>query len=279
MHRWSMARGSKLGVWLIACAVLGGVPSVEGAVERDPLTLRVVAANPSVEKTQTVPVRIDLPKEVKPADILDAGELTIEFDPDRSTYYVYKAEVPLAPKQVRVFEVNIRDVWVIAERELDTLRAHTNLLLSRLGESEYAEPAKQLGNSIVARLDEIVQTQNDETLSSKQHIGAYRQNLQMLAAIKEDLERMEKLLSFTGGIPVPDMLEESPLKSDAPSTTTTWLIIFLILIFMGLLAGQFFFTWHRRVKAAADFTGERLAAFPQEETHSVPETTPGGDAR
>ena len=45
------------------------------------------------------------------------------------------------------------------------------------------------------------------------------------------------------------MLKESPLKSDAPSTTTTWLVIFLIMIFMGLLAGQFFFTWQRRVKA------------------------------
>jgi hypothetical protein len=74
----------------------------------------------------------------------------------------------------------------------------------------------------------------------------------LLAAVKDDLTRLEKLLSFTGGPPVPSMLEESPLKSDAPSTTTTWLVIFLIVIFMGLLAGQFFFTGQRRLKPGGE---------------------------
>ena len=72
---------------------------------------------------------------------------------------------------------------------------------------------------------------------------------------------MEKLLSFTGGPPVPEMMEHSPLKSDAPSTKTTWLVIFLIMIFMGLLAGQFFFTWQRRVKSETH-TGGAMDAFP-----------------
>ena len=81
---------------------------------------------------------------------------------------------------------------------------------------------------------------------------------------------MEKLLAFAGGPPVPEMMKESPLKSDAPPTTTTWLVIFLIMIFMGLLAGQFFFTWQRRVKTDAEFAGGAHDAFPKSgEGHQV----------
>ena len=47
-----------------------GVKSVQAAGEREPMTLREVAVNPSGEKSRTVPIRIDLPQEVKPSDIL-----------------------------------------------------------------------------------------------------------------------------------------------------------------------------------------------------------------
>ena len=38
------------------------------------------------------------------------------------------------------------------------------------------------------------------------------------------------------------------------------LVIFLIVIFMGLLAGQFFFTWQRRVKSAVEISAESSPA-------------------
>ena len=225
------------------------------------MTLRVVAVNPSAEKTRTVPVRIDLPQEVKPSDILDHGELDVDFDTDRSLYYVHKEEVALGPKQTKVFEVLVRDVWFIADPTLESLKQHTQLLLHRLEKSEYYDSAKQLADSITARLDDIGTLQSDESIGSRQRIGNYRRDLQTLDAIEEDLGRMEKLLSFAGGPPVPEMMKNSPLKSDAPSTTTTWLVIFLIVIFMGLLAGQFFFTWQRRVKSEVK-AGGVTEAFP-----------------
>ena len=255
-----------------------GVRSVQAATaEREPMTLQVVAVNPSADKSKTVPVRIDLPQEVTPADIVDHGDLEVEFDEARSLYYVYKAEVALAPKQTRVFEVVVRDKWFVPESDLNGFKIHTELLLKRLQSSEYYESAKQLGESVVARLDEIGTMQSDETLSRKARIGAYRRNLLTLQEIKDDLARMEKLLTFAGGVPVPEMLEESAVKSDAPSTTTTWLVIFLIVIFMGLLAGQFFFTWQRRVKAASDFTEEQQAAFGKLEAPQETATTPRSD--
>lgn len=250
---------------IVLVMVVGGVATSAWAVEREPMTMRVVAVNPSAEKTKTVPVRIDLPQEVKPTDILDQGELDVEFDTERSTYYVHKEDVALAPKQTRIFEVIVKDVWFVPDTDLTGLKTHAQIVMKRLAKSEYRDAAMQLGNSIITRLDEIQKMQDDETIARKQRIGAYRRNLQTLAAVKEDITRLEKLLSFTGGPPVPQMLEESPLKSDAPSTTTTWLVIFLIVIFMGLLAGQFFFTWQRRLKTVSAFSGEP-DAFPNEGT-------------
>jgi hypothetical protein len=241
----------------------GALPSLAEAAAREPVTMRVVAVNPSADKSKAVPVRIDLPAEITPADVLERGELDLDFDTERSLYYVHKAEVQLAPKQTKVFEVIVRDVWYIADEELEGLKSHTDVLLGRLEDSEYFPFAQQLSGSIKERLESIQQMQGDESIGRKARIGMYRTNTQTLRVVKEDLTRMEKLLSFTGGPPVPEMMEESPLKSDAPSTTTTWLVIFLVITFMGLLAGQFFFTWQRRLKTMSDFSnGTGAGDFP-----------------
>ena len=263
MIRSFTSRSSNLALVVLGLVLMAAAAASAATVERDPLTLRVVAVNPSAEKNRTVPVRIDLPQEVKPEDILDRGDLQVDYDTDRSLYYVHKQDVTLAPKQTKVFEVLVKDVWFIPDGDLTTLKAQTELVLKRLQKSTYFESAKELAASITGRLEVIAKEQVDETIGRKQRIGAYRKNLLALQQIKEDIARMEKLLTFAGGVPVPEMLQESPLKSDAPSTTTTWLVIFLIVIFMGLLAGQFFFTWQRRVKSASDFSNAQQSAFPK----------------
>lgn len=271
MTRWSTCCMSDRWVafGLAVAAALGTAAPALWAAEREPITLRVVAVNPSADTPKTVPVRIELPQEVTPADILDSGELSIEFDEQRSKYYAYKDGVTLAPKQTRVFEISVRDVWFVPEPQLQSLKAQTRLTLQRLEKTDYYPSATQLAESIVQRLDSITAIQRSETISRKQQIGAFRRHSLVLKDVKEDLARLEKLLSFSGGPPVPSMLEESPLKSDSPSTTTTWLVIFLIVIFMGLLAGQFFFTWQRRLKPSAG-EGE---AFPEAPPGEAPSTS------
>ncbi|MBI4323140.1 MAG: hypothetical protein HY596_02560 [Candidatus Omnitrophica bacterium] len=262
---------------VLAAPCDSGAALAAAGPEREPVTLAVVAVNPSADKTQVVPVKIELPQEVTPKDILETGELKLEYNEDRKAYAVYKEAVALAPKETRVFQVVVRDVWFIPQGELSALRGYTSLLLGRFEKSEYFATAKDLADSVVKRLDEIQATQNDESLSRKSRIGAYRYHLQTLAAIKEDLARMEKLLTFVGGPPVPEMLKESPLKSDAPSQTTTWLVIFLIIIFVGFLAGQFFMTWHRRAQVTQDLALVRQAAFPTSQRPPNQEQHPPAD--
>lgn len=263
--------------WAVAlAAVMGGEAMAAPAVtEREPVILSVVTVNPSSEKTQTVPVKIDLPQEVTPADVLETGGLKLEYDETRQAYYLFKEDVELTPKETKVFKVLVRDVWRIPEHDFGTLKEYADLVMQRLERSDYAVTAKQMHASILERLDRIRTTQDDESLSRKSRIGAYRYHLQAIVKIKEDLARMEKLLTFVGGPPVPEMLEESALKSDAPSRTTTWLVIFLIVIFTGLLGGQFFFTWHRRSQVTHELSAARQQAFGG----AVPPTKPSGNGR
>lgn len=249
------------------------------AVERDMVTLSVVAVNPSEKDTKVTNVRIELPAEVTPKDVVETGELELEYDDDKKTYFLHKEAVALAPKETRVYEVKVRDLWFVEESQLTTLKDYTKLLLSKLEKSDYFKTAKPMAESIYQRLDDIHNVQNDESLSRKSRIGAYRYHIQTLAQIKDDLARMEKLLSFTGGVPVPEMMQESALKSDAPSTTTTWMVIFLILVFVGMLAGLFFFTWHRKGQVTQDLATIRKAAFSTESTVAPGKETNGSSAR
>lgn len=230
--------------------------------DREPVSMNVVVANPSKDKTHVIPVKIDLPSEIKPNDILERGDLEIVYDDQRSIYYLYNGEVTLKPSETRVFNVLVRNVWVIPQVELDEIRTYTDLLMGRLTGSEYEASGRRLADIIYQKLGEIDARQKDETVGQKQKIGLYRINLQTVVEVKELLQKMEKILSFQGGPPVPDMLQQSKLKSDSPSTKTTWLIVMSIVVFLALIGAQFFFTWHRRSMSEKDFQSNQKQKLP-----------------
>ncbi len=230
--------------------------------DRETVTISVVAANPSADTPKTFPIRIDLPQEVTPEGVLDSGELKMTYDDQKATYFLYKQEVVLKPKETRVFNVVVKDVWFILPKTLEDLEKHGNLILDRLKGSDFFDSGKEIMDSIKKRLDEISVKQSDEAVGQKVRIGQYRYNLQIIAQIKEDLAKMEKLLTFQGSVPVPEILENSKLKSDAPSTKTTWLIILSIMVFMALLGSQFYITWQKRVRAEHEFYEKQNEDLP-----------------
>jgi hypothetical protein len=80
------------------------------------------------------------------------------------------------------------------------------------------------------------------------HIGLYRANLIVIARVKEDIAKLEKMMVAVGAPPAPEMLAESKLNLKTPSKATTWFVIFAIMVFIGLLGVVFFFTWQSQVK-------------------------------
>ncbi|MBW1926568.1 MAG: hypothetical protein JRI35_05115 [Deltaproteobacteria bacterium] len=221
---------------------------LEGSSQVANVKFRTVAANPSSLRSQRVPIKVYLPKEVKPDDIIDLGTLEVEFDPDRSLYYLY-GSVLLEPSQIRVFNVEVRDIWFIPQKDLDAVEEKVGDLVKAFENSKYLDRMKAIARRVEDLIDEILKTQKDEAISSSQHIGVYRTNTKALAHLKEEINEMEKILRKEGGPLTPDMLTKTKFDTEAPTKTATWIVIFVIIIFLAFLSLIIFFTWYRQAKA------------------------------
>ena len=233
--------------------------------EREPIEMSIVVVNPSDTKTQIVQIKTYLPREVTPDAILDASGLDVEFDSEQSMYYVYKEDVKLNPSETKTFNMEMQDVWVIPQGRLDSLKVQAESVIMRLEGSRFYEPAQLLGETIYKALDTITVTQDDDAVSRKSHIGIYRNNLKIVAQVKEDIDRLEKQLVVASSLPKPDVLEDADLKTESPTESTSWMIIFIIMLFIGMLAGVFFFTWQTQAHVTKNLISEaRDSAFPEQ---------------
>jgi len=244
----------------------GGVdaPVVSTSLLPGSVRFRIIAVNPSKVKTQRVQIRSYLPQEVTSKDIMDLGGLDLEYDESKGIYYAYRGEVELAPSEVRAFEVEVRDVWLIPERQLNDLNNRTEVIMAHLSVTEYAEKAQEIADSVYKRLKDVKASQEDDTVSSTRHIGIYRENLETLNEVKQDMARMEKLLSTAGKPLAPELLKKTKIKSDEPSRTMTWVVIFTLVIFLGLLASVLYFTWLRQARLTREeLLASKRSAFPE----------------
>ncbi|MFH1459976.1 MAG: hypothetical protein ABIG64_06340, partial [Candidatus Omnitrophota bacterium] len=235
---------------------LGGMedePVVSTSLSTGSLIVNVIAANPSEVKPQTTQVKVYLPQEVTPKDVMDLGGLELEFDADKSIYYVYKQNIDLAPKEIRVFKVEIEDIWSIPQTALDVMKKRATKLVSIMEGTEQEKVATILAEKVYLTVDNILKNQNDISLSRAQHIGAYRVNIKTVESLKTELTDMEKLII------------EKPDEIGALTRAMTWKIILTIILFIGLLAGVFFFTWHRKAKLGYDIAKAKQFSFPEEE--------------
>ncbi|MBU1086222.1 MAG: GPI anchored serine-threonine rich family protein [Candidatus Omnitrophica bacterium] len=229
-------------------------PMVSTSLSTGSLVVNVVAANPSSTMSQITKVKVYLPKEVTPNDIMDTGGLDVEFDANQSIYYVYKDRIELAPKEVRVFKVEIEDIWIITQTRLDVMKLRATKLASALEKTEYVQDAEKLVEKVYAAANEVIAKQNDIALSREQHIGAYRANIQMIDKLKTELNDMEKLMIV------------NPNEVGALSQSMTWKIIITVILFVGLLAVVFFFTWYRKSGLTQDVLSKaKQFSFPEEE--------------
>ncbi len=222
-------------------------PIVSTSLSTGSVIVSIVAANPSKTKPQMTKIKVYLPKEITPKYIIDTGGLDVEFDADKSIYYVYQKNIELAPKEVRVYKVEMEDVWMIPRTTIDLLKLRAAKLQTTLEGTEHQEKIEQMVEGAYKRLDEVVKLQNDTLVSREQHIGIYRTNLQAIEQIKEDLVDMEKLMI------------RKPGEVGALTPAMTWKVILIVIVFIGLLTAVFFFTWYRK----ASLTGDAIAKAKQ----------------
>ena len=220
------------------------------------IKFKIIAVNPSQTRTQRVPIKVYLPEEVGPGDVVDLGGLEMEYDATKSLYYVYSEDILLNPAQTQVFEVEVNDIWLIPEDELEGMEKKVKYLQAAFEGSEYGPQVDELAVQAETLHEEVLSRQSDDSISRSQHIGVYRTNTKALAHLKQKIEELEKILEQEEGPLSPEMLAKTKFKSDSPTRTATWIAIFVIAFFLGLLSFIVFFTWYRQSKATDKILAE-----------------------
>lgn len=197
------------------------------------ITLRVVAVNPSDEIEQKVPIKVYLPVEVKPEDVIAKDDLEIAYDTQQGSYYV-SGEYPLKPRETLEREVELKDIWLISGDRIAELRKETGAVFIGFEKTAYAERARLLHKNVEKKIREIEDLQGVAgSLNPAQHISNYRYCLSILDSVQADLLAAKTLLAEV-----------------APQSTArlTWKIIVFIIGFLAVLSLGFFFIWQHQAK-------------------------------
>lgn len=199
------------------------------------ITMRLMAVNPA-DSEQTVSIKVYLPLEVKPEDVIYKGDLEVIYDTQQGSYYVY-GEYPLKPKEVLEKEIELKDVWVIDPNQIAMVRQEAKEVLESFKKTNYLERATLLYNGIDKKLKEVEAMQDMSAASPGYKISNYRNGVSLLNSAKADLVAAKTLLS-----------EVSPKGLAA----FTWKIILFIIVFLGILGAGFFYVWQRQTKLEAE---------------------------
>jgi len=209
------------------------------------IILKAVVVNPSKTRTQKAILKAYLPKEARAEDVINLGDLKIDYDITQALYFVYK-EVELGPGESAVRSVEISDVWVISKSEIDALTGEAKELVERLKKTGYFDTAVTLQEDIEKTAKDILQKQEDAMESVPQtHIAIYRSNVQELDVIKKHLSNLDEMA-------VKAKLTEVKEGSggEGVGVKATWGIILGVIITLGVLSFIFFIIWHRQAGIA-----------------------------
>jgi hypothetical protein len=202
------------------------------AAAENTIVLKVAAVNPSKDLSQKVQVRAVLPKEIKPDDVLDKGELEIAYDTQQGSYYVF-GEFELKPLESFERNVELRDIWVIPQTEISSLLDEANRVAGLLKGTEFQDRATFLLTSIQTKLKQVDEYQRNPAPNPERHISDYRDNIKILESVKTDLSMIRSFLSLAKPLP----------------PVVIWRAIIIIMLFLGTLGVGFFILWQKQLKA------------------------------
>ena len=203
------------------------------------IILKSLVVNPSKTQTQKALLKAYLPKEAKPEDIVDLGDLKIDYDITKALYYVYK-EFELTPGESAARSVEIRDVWIMSKAKIEALSGQAKELVKKLKKTVSFETAVVLQKDIEAKSAEILNKQeNAADVLPQTHIAVYRENVKTLNSIKNNLAKLDEMLlkvelAAPGG------------ARERASVRAAWRVIIAVIISLGLLSLILYIIWHRQ---------------------------------
>ncbi len=170
-----------------------GSPFIGGIEVSASVVLKIRVENPSRTEAQKVPVKVYLPKEVNPkTDIMDLGGFKLNYDAATGTYYVH-GEVPLGPGESVNKGVEMKDVWMQSEEELSAILEEAKEAARQLEGTPYEEEGETLVSEVKKKIEQILKKQEETANNPGERIRAFRQGVQSLASIEQDISQLDQL--------------------------------------------------------------------------------------
>ncbi len=206
------------------------------------VVFQIRVKNSSPSEVRNIDIKRDLPSEIYADDVLDAGDLSVGRDSTRNITYVFKKNVKLAPNQSINYDIKIRDKWNINEAKVVSLRARIKDMAGRIGDKEQYASIDDNLNGLLNKINIIRSEEGPDELGSE-YVAFYRDQTKRLDLLEHDIYRIEVALR------VVDQKSKLGFNPQPPSEKTTWLIIYIILIFLGVVSFLFFLRWMGKSKA------------------------------
>ena len=157
------------------------------------VAIHFIAVNASETAAKEIDVKYYLPEELQPEDILNTGELDLDYDVDKGQYLVYK-KMKFGIKESRTLKVLVRDVWRIEEEEINVLKNQVNENLKLLEGSENYQYAVKAREQMLQEIDYIYNQQKNYSDNIDRRIEEYRAFKAALETIRNnayDLDYLE----------------------------------------------------------------------------------------
>ncbi len=152
--------------------------------------INVLAVN-GTDVSQDKDIQFSIPGEIKPADILDAAGLEVDYNIKDSGYFLH-GKCLLAPKESRTFKVRIRDVWRVSDEQTASIRQEIDQGFKEMGAEKSVANGQLLKEQLLAKLEYVLDQEAQATGTIDQRIDTYRSHLQTL----EDIRTKAKLIDF-----------------------------------------------------------------------------------
>ena len=258
LYRAHMQQLPEIQSGILSMDSLHKMEATEGQEERT-VSFLVTAENPS-EQPRKMTIRTELPSDIKSNDVIDKQDFVLLFDDIKECFVVEKQD-DFGAKEVKKYTIVLRDIWYIPQDELIRLREQTQKVLEVFQKSAYVAFAQEGADYINSNVLEIEESQAslNEASTVNDRIRNFVLNSQKFKLAKQKLQELK------------DLLLELPLKSEEniiqkilrgvaqiqkiddvtkvlsmgidPEVSTTWWIIFAIIIFLAIMAISFYVTW------------------------------------
>lgn len=148
------------------------------------IIINILAVN-GTDTTKEKEINQLLPPEIQREDIIDTAGLDISYDVDTGSYKV-NGLVELAPKESRTIRLRVRDVWMIDQAKVDEIKEQIQMNSESVQDTEFADTAQIKRESLLGRLDFIIEEQEKSAGNTGQRIDRYRTYSRELDSIRSN---------------------------------------------------------------------------------------------